>query len=193
MISEFGTQVSIRPEELRGLVVQTLENCGVTSLRRVLVLPPDHTRLNSMAGPITAMVYELLTGQGGQVDILPTLGTHNPMTEAQLRMMFGESIPLHAFKVHDWRNGIVRRGEVPGDRVAELSGGRVDFSVPRALKDLYAANPEALMFGTDLPSTRAARPYSDNDYRMVRETLGEEAAQRVFLDNARAFYRTPGK
>ncbi len=149
MISRFGENVSIAQDELRGLVFQTLE---ATALRhgysfpdigngdalasrsaekqlRCLVLPPDHTRLNSMAGPITALAYEWLTERNVHVDILPTLGTHNPMTAAQLRMMYGESIPLDAFKVHDWRNGVVRKGEVPGEMLAELSGGKVGYSV----------------------------------------------------------------
>lgn len=82
-----------------------------------------------MAGPITAFATEWLTERGVRVDILPTLGTHNPMTEAQLRMMFGESIPLENFKVHDWRNGIVRKGEISGEMLSELSGGRVDYTV----------------------------------------------------------------
>jgi hypothetical protein len=45
---------------LRTLVFQTLGNRS-GFLRNVLILPPDHTRLNSQAGIITAMVYELLT------------------------------------------------------------------------------------------------------------------------------------
>jgi nickel-dependent lactate racemase len=127
MIKKFGETTSINNNDLRELVSQVLQQAG--ELKRVLVLPPDHTRLNSMAGPITAVIYEKLTADGVQVDILPTLGTHNPMTEAQLRMMFGESIPLDAFKVHDWRNGIVRKGEISGDMLSELSGGKVDYSV----------------------------------------------------------------
>ncbi len=67
--------------------------------------------------------------------------------------------------------------------------GRVDFDVRTALKDLYAANPGCLMFGTDLPSTRAARPYSDRDFQLVIDTLGEEAAKRIFYTNAINFYR----
>ena len=51
------------------------------------------------------------------------------MTEAQLRMMFGDSIPLDAFKVHDWRNGVVRKGEIAGEMLSELSGGKVDYTV----------------------------------------------------------------
>jgi predicted TIM-barrel fold metal-dependent hydrolase len=67
--------------------------------------------------------------------------------------------------------------------------GRVDFDVRTALQNLYAANPDALMFGTDLPSTRAARPYTDRDFQLVIDTLGEEAARRVFHTNAINFYR----
>jgi nickel-dependent lactate racemase len=128
MISHFGEELSISRDELRALVFQTLGNQPVP-LRKVLVLPPDHTRLNSQAGPITAIVYELLTAKGVKVDILPTLGTHNPMTEKQLRMMFGETIPLDAFKVHDWRKGVVRKGEVPSAMLAELSGGKVNYAI----------------------------------------------------------------
>ncbi|HEY5621594.1 MAG TPA: lactate racemase domain-containing protein [Pontiella sp.] len=126
-MSKFGTDISISQTELRELVFECLEKAG--PLKKVLILPPDHTRLNSMAGPITAMAHEKLTADGVQVDILPTLGTHNPMTEAQLRMMFGDSIPLDAFRVHDWRSGIVRKGEIPGETLSELSDGQVDYSV----------------------------------------------------------------
>ena len=132
MISKFGKELSISRAELRDLVYEVLDNVDATSSSRftkVLLLPPDHTRLNSMAGPITAMAYEQLTAQGVQVDIMPTLGTHNPMTEAQLCMMFGDSIPLDVFKVHDWRNDIVRKGVVSGEMLSELSGGKVDFPV----------------------------------------------------------------
>ncbi|WP_372797791.1 lactate racemase domain-containing protein [Pontiella sp.] len=127
MISTFGEQVSISTDELQALVFQCLEKTG--DVQKVLILPPDHTRLNSMAGPITEMVYERLVAQGVKVDILPTLGTHNPMTDAQLRMMFGEKIPLEAFKVHDWRNEVVRKGVIPGDMLSALSNGKVDYTV----------------------------------------------------------------
>ena len=45
------------------------------------------------------------------------------------------------------------------------------------------------MFGTDLPSTRAPRPYRDDDYALVLETLGEKRAADVFYRNALEFYR----
>jgi predicted TIM-barrel fold metal-dependent hydrolase len=76
-----------------------------------------------------------------------------------------------------------------GVRVKATGFGRVDFDVRSALTDLYAANPRVLMFGTDLPSTRAPRPYQDEDYTLVLETLGEEKAADVFYKNAIQFYR----
>ena len=76
-----------------------------------------------------------------------------------------------------------------GVRVKATGFGRVDFDVGAALKDLYSANPDCLMFGTDLPSTRANRPYTDRDFQLVRESLGEEAIDQVFWSNAERFYR----
>jgi predicted TIM-barrel fold metal-dependent hydrolase len=76
-----------------------------------------------------------------------------------------------------------------GVRVKATGFGRVDFDVPTALRELYAANPACLMFGTDLPSTRAPRPYRDDDFLLVVETLGDEAARAVFFGNAADFYR----
>jgi predicted TIM-barrel fold metal-dependent hydrolase len=76
-----------------------------------------------------------------------------------------------------------------GVRVKATGFGRVDFDVRPALTELYAANPRALMFGTDLPSTRAPRPYQDADYTLVLETLGEDKAADVFYKNAIEFYR----
>jgi predicted TIM-barrel fold metal-dependent hydrolase len=76
-----------------------------------------------------------------------------------------------------------------GVRVKATGFGRVDFDVGPSLAELYAANPKALMFGTDLPSTRAPRPYLDSDYTLVLETLGEEKAANVLYKNAIDFYR----
>ena len=76
-----------------------------------------------------------------------------------------------------------------GVHVKATGFGRVDFEVNAALKELFSANPDALMFGTDLPSTRAPRPYEDNDFDLVIETLGEKSASKVLFENAARFYR----
>lgn len=76
-----------------------------------------------------------------------------------------------------------------GVRVKATGFGRVDFSIIDALKHLYSANPDALMFGTDLPSTRAPRAYTENDFMLIIEALGAEGAKAVLSENALRFYR----
>ena len=128
-IIQAGETLDISQEQLEQLVQETLERFGGKTLRRVLLLPPDHTRLNSMAGPITAIAYRLLAGWGALADIMPALGTHAAMGSAELRMMFGDSIPVDRFLVHDWRNDVVPRGIIPGEKLRDWSGGLVDYAV----------------------------------------------------------------
>ena len=117
----------------------------------MLILPPDHTRLNSDAGELTRLLYEMLSPKT-EVDIMPALGTHSPMTEAQLRMMFGESIPLARFKVHDWRNGVRHVGDVPGKLLHDWSGGLVDYDVRVEVnKHLFAGYDLILSVGQIVP------------------------------------------
>lgn len=67
--------------------------------------------------------------------------------------------------------------------------GRVEMNVPNALRSLVDTNPTGLVFATDLPSTRARRPFQDEDVDLVTETLGAEMAGAVFWDNAVRLYR----
>lgn len=92
--------------------------------------------------------------------------------------------------------GLSRQGLDPllrlvekGVRVKASGFGRVDFDVAEALRRLHATNPRALMFGTDLPCTRAPRPYFDGDFELVVDTLGRDAAAQVLHGNARSWYR----
>lgn len=82
---------------------------------------------------------------------------------------------------------VVRLAE-RGIRVKATGFGRVNFDVKVALKTLFLANPNSLIFGSDLPSTRASTIYNDNDFILVIDALGEAAAERVFSKNALDFY-----
>ncbi len=145
-----GTTDDISTAEKRQALAQSLKGIG-RPLRKVLVLPPDHTRLNSDAGELTRLLYEIL-GPNSEVDIMPALGTHSPMTAAQLRMMFGESIPLPRFRVHDWRKGVRHVGDVPGSLLRDWSGGLVDYDVGVDLnKQLFAGYDLILSVGQIVP------------------------------------------
>ncbi len=63
--------------------------------QRVLLVPPDFTRVHSCAGPLTELAWEFY---GDRVrDILPATGTHSPMSEQQIRRMFGR-VPSSLFR-----------------------------------------------------------------------------------------------
>ena len=79
-----------------------------------------------------------------------------------------------------------------GVRVKATGFYRVDFPVQTALKEIAGINPNALFFGTDLPSTRAKRPYSDDDFKLVIQTLEDRVVRKVFHDNAVQFYKPSG-
>lgn len=122
---------SISKERLTQLLEQTVAEarkriCGTP--KRVLLLPPDITRMHSGAGWITEVFYNLLKGEA-DVHVIPTLGQHEPHTREQNLQMFG-SIPHERIHPHDWRGGVVRLGEVPADYVKQVSGGVADWAIP---------------------------------------------------------------
>jgi predicted TIM-barrel fold metal-dependent hydrolase len=75
-----------------------------------------------------------------------------------------------------------------GIHVKATGFGRVDFDVRHALRTLHTANPAALMFGTDLPCTRAARAFSGRDLEVVIEAVGGDA-DAVFRGHSMQLYR----
>ncbi|MBF6211123.1 amidohydrolase family protein [Nocardia puris] len=77
-----------------------------------------------------------------------------------------------------------------GARVKATGFGRVEMQVADTLRRIHAVNPQALMFGTDLPGTRAGRPFEDTDVDLICDVVGVDM-YAVLEDNARAFYRLP--
>lgn len=97
-------------------------------LEKVLLLPPDYTRMYSGAGKITNMYYNLLK-DSCIVDIMPALGTHRPVTKEESQVFFGKDIPYEKLIVHNWREDVVKIGEVPSDFVKRVSEGLVDTKI----------------------------------------------------------------
>lgn len=130
-------------EEGRGLNEAAIREAVLTAIRgrelhKVLLLPPDFTRYHSNAGLITNIYYHTLKEQGCQVDILPAIGTHMPVSREEASIMFGD-IPYEELLVHNWRTDVVKLGEVPGDFLAEKTEGLwsepISVEVNRRLMD----------------------------------------------------------
>ncbi len=125
----------ISDSELKEALLGALEG---RQLNKVLLLPPDYTRLYSGAGKITAVYYEALKDIC-EVDIMPALGTHEPMTREEFTAFFGSGVPFERMIVHNWRTDVVKLGEVPADFVSEVSDGlvntKIDVEVNRRIVD----------------------------------------------------------
>jgi nickel-dependent lactate racemase len=117
----YGNEGGISESELIAALERSLAD-KKASLTRVLLIPPDYTRCHSGAGLITGLYYQLLRDVC-PVDILPAIGTHDPMTAEECRIFFGPEVPFSALIAHNWRKDVVKLGEIPGAFVAEVSEG----------------------------------------------------------------------
>lgn len=79
-----------------------------------------------------------------------------------------------------------------GAKIKATGFGRVKMEVASAIERIAKLNPSALMFGTDLPSTRAERPFAVDDINLIERVLGADLAGKVYWDNAVDLYRPPG-
>lgn len=111
--------------------------------RRVLILPPDFTRLPSRAGEITALTHQIL-GQA-VVDIMPALGTHDPMSDEQIAHMF-PGVPGELFRAHRWRDDVVTLGHVPEAFVSEATEGIYSKPWPAQVNRLLRDGGHDLIF-----------------------------------------------
>ncbi|MGW6378031.1 amidohydrolase family protein [Rhodococcus sp. NPDC055112] len=76
-----------------------------------------------------------------------------------------------------------------GVKVKATGFGRATIDdVGDALRRIHAVNPESLMFGTDLPGTRARRAFEAADLDIVAAAVGDDL-EAVLGGNARAWYR----
>jgi gluconokinase len=113
-----GTDRDITDAELAAHVAAVVnEEIIPRGVRRVLLVPPDHTRLHSRAGVITVMLLRELEVQGCEVGVLPALGTHMAMSAADAAALFHGGLAADRLLVHEWRTGLHprrdrgRRGE----------------------------------------------------------------------------------
>lgn len=93
---------------------------SVGSPQRVLAVPPDHTRSDSRAGDLTRLALDMLGER--LIDVMPALGTHEKMNEAELQYMFGD-LPRDLIRVHDWQNDVVTLGYVDAEFVSAATDG----------------------------------------------------------------------
>ncbi len=119
-------EAGISQAEIRESLKYTLADYKGSG-KKILLAIPDFTRFHSNAGLIANIIYHELSDTC-QVDLLPALGTHVPMTRSECSKMYGD-IPYDKFIEHNWRTGVVKLGQVPADFVKEVSEGVMDTAI----------------------------------------------------------------
>lgn len=126
-----GPDAAIGDGELAELFIEALAKLGPK--RRVLALPPDGTRAHARAGVLLKAAYDYY-GAALQA-VMPALGTHRPMDEAEIRATF-PGLPPGLFVPHRWRDEVVELGRVPAEFVRRVSEGRCGFDWPAQVNRL---------------------------------------------------------
>jgi nickel-dependent lactate racemase len=142
--------------EVRQLTGEALGALPVDG-KRVLVIIPDGTRTMPMP-----LMFEIFTGQlDGRVaalDYLVALGTHQPMSDAQLSNLVGRPVVdgrAGASRIYNHRwddpGTFATLGVIPAAEVAALSGGLQQRDVPVALNRLVREYDQLIVCGPVFP------------------------------------------
>jgi nickel-dependent lactate racemase len=136
---------------VRSFVLHCLEGADLDG-RSVCVIVPDGTR--SCPLPLLlAAVHEALGGRATNVTVLVALGTHAAMSSEHLHKHLGGPYPGFTVRNHEWwkPEELVSLGEIPGDRVAELSEGRLDEPIDVVLNRAVVDHEVCLVVGPVFP------------------------------------------
>ncbi len=125
-------------EEIRTIVRDGLASLALAG-KRVLFIIPDGTRTMPMP-QFFALFEEELAGKVAALDFLVALGTHQPMSDAQLTRLVGRDVVegrAGASRIynHEWHDPAMfaRLGEIPAAEIAALTGGRLQQDVTVSL------------------------------------------------------------
>lgn len=171
------------PPDTPDAVILELDAAGVRGIRFNLFRSAgaDFDRLERFARRVHALA-------GWHVELYADAATLEPVAPrlAALPCVVIDHLGLTArgLPILEW---LVERGV----RVKATGFGRLDFEPAAVLRRLDGIDPHALVFGTDLPSTRARRPFAPTDVELIVQTLGERRAHAVLVENALRLYRLP--
>lgn len=190
----------------QGYLVEALDKLGPTFVG-VTQLPADTTDkriLELDRAGVKALRFNVARGGSAALDDLEHLarrihdlaGWHSELyidartIDEDLVRIIGAlpAVSIDHFGMH--REGLpsLLRLATRGVKVKATGFGRVDLDPSTAIRAVMDVDPSALMVGTDLPSTRARRPFVDADFDLIRDVLSPDECSAAFWDNAADFY-----
>jgi len=146
--------------ETRDIVSQAAASLAVDG-KRVLVIIPDGTR--TMPMPLMfGLFQELLGPRVKALDYLVALGTHSPMSDAQLSKLVGRAVvngqagPSRVVN-HEWSNPsrLYELGVIPASEIRQITNGLMAQDVPVRLNKLILDYDQLVICGPVLPHEAA--------------------------------------
>jgi predicted TIM-barrel fold metal-dependent hydrolase len=141
----------------------------------------DDEVLSLDAAGVRAVRFTL--ARGGALDVDLALRVHQ-LTGWHAEV-YATDLPAHEERLRQLPRLVVDHlGMNPDGLAVAVRLGAMIKATPRYAGDLRAVRPERLMFGSDLPGTRAARTFAPADLDVIAGITNSGLA-----DNARAWYR----
>ena len=109
---------------------------GLGNKDRVLLIPPDITRIHGLGGLLAVWAVEYYKDKVKA--ILPALGTHVAMTSEEIDIMY-PGVDHSLFVTHDWRNDVMTLGTVPCDFIEEVSEGKLSYAWKAQVNNLLVS------------------------------------------------------
>jgi nickel-dependent lactate racemase len=156
VIGKGFTDRYLTEDEARGIVREGVRTLPVDG-KRVLIIIPDGTR--TMPMPLMFTLFdELLTPRVTALDYLVALGTHPPMTDAQLSRLVGRAVisgqvgKSHIYN-HEWEDpaNFAHIGTIPASEINQITGGLMSQDVPVKLNKLILAYDQVVICGPVFP------------------------------------------
>lgn len=142
--------------EVRTIVSEALSTLAVDG-KRVLILIPDGTR--TMPMPLMFGLFgQLLASRVATLDYLVALGTHRPMSDAQLSKLVGRRVvngqvgKAHIYN-HKWEdpNNYTYIGDIPVGKIETITNGLMSQNVPVRLNKLIFDYDQLIICGPVFP------------------------------------------
>ena len=155
MIGKGSVETYLDHAAVRQIVVEAI--AAIPSRQRILIIIPDGTR----TAPIPDMFrifQEFLHPRSTAVDYLVALGTHQPMSDAQLSKLVGTRVvggrvdDTRIFN-HCWNDPrtFVTLGSIPGSAIWELTNGLMKCDVPVTVNKMILEYDQLVVCGPVFP------------------------------------------
>ena len=156
VIGRGAASTHLAPDDVRAVVREALASLPLDG-KRLLVIIPDGTRTMPMP-----LMWDVLEAEAGPrvaaLDYLVALGTHQPMTDAQLSRLVGRTVVegragRTLIVNHRWDDPetFATLGAIPASEIRTLTGGLLDRSVTVSLNKLIFGYDHVLICGPVFP------------------------------------------